>query len=135
MGLIAPFALYFSAQASSEQPVAKPSAVNGKKIYTQYCLSCHQENGKGVPRLNPPLVKMDYVTGDKVRLINVLLKGFNEQVELDGDYYSNAMPAHDFLKDQQIADVLTYIRSNFENKASAVTAAEVKTVRAASAKK
>jgi mono/diheme cytochrome c family protein len=40
------------------------------------------------------------------------------------------MPPHNFLKDQEIADVLTYVRSSFGNKASAVTAAEVKTIRA-----
>ena len=43
--------------------------------------------------------------------------------------YDNAMPAHDFLKDNEIADVLTYIRSNFGNKADAITADEVKAAR------
>jgi len=67
--------------------------------------------------------------GDKSRLINVLLKGLQGQ-EIEGDMYDNAMPAHDFLDDTQMADVLTYIRSNFGNKAEAITADEVKAVRA-----
>ncbi|WP_461114403.1 c-type cytochrome [Spirosoma jeollabukense] len=100
----------------------------GQLIYEQNCLTCHQSNGSGVPNLNPPLRGTDWVLGDKNRLINVVLKGLQGQ-EIEGDMYDNAMPAHDFLKDDQIADVLTYIRSNFGNKADAITADEVKAVR------
>lgn len=116
--------------ATAPQPGApQPGAPQpGKAIYTQYCLTCHQANGSGVPGLNPPLRGTDWVTGDKERLINVLLKGL-QNAEIDGEVYDNAMPAHDFLTDQQLADVLTYIRSNFGNKATPVTADEVKTVR------
>jgi mono/diheme cytochrome c family protein len=39
------------------------------------------------------------------------------------------MAAHTDLNNQQIADVLTYVRNSFGNKASAVTVAEVKAVR------
>ena len=117
--------------------VAKPVSTSavvavktpGQLIYEQNCLTCHQANGSGVPNLNPPLRGTDWVLGDKNRLINVLLKGLQGQ-EIEGDMYDNAMPAHDFLDDSQIADVLTYIRNNFGNKASAVTADEVKAVRA-----
>lgn len=116
------------------KPVAKPSAAAtksaGQLVYEQNCLSCHQATGSGVPNLNPPLRGTDWVLGDKTRLINVLLKGLKGQ-EIEGEAYDNVMPAHDFLSDQQIADVLTYIRSNFGNKADAVTAEEVKAVRKA----
>ena len=101
----------------------------GQAIYEQYCLACHQANGSGVPNLNPPLRGTDWVVGDKTRLVNVLLKGL-QGLEIDGEFYDNAMPAHAFLDDAKIADVLTYIRSNFGNKADAVTADEVKAVRA-----
>ena len=84
----------------------------------------------GVQNMNPPLIKTSYVLGDKTRLINVLLNGMEDQ-EIDGESYQNVMPAHDFLTDQQIADVLTYVRNSFGNKASAVQVGEVKTARAA----
>ncbi len=126
--------LVATAVAQTLKPAAKPApAVTkapGQAIYEQYCLTCHQANGSGVPNLNPPLRQTDWVLGDKTRLINVLLNGLQGQ-EIEGEVYDNAMPAHAFLNDQQIADVLTYIRSNFGNKASAVTADEVKTVRVA----
>ena len=110
------------------------SVLAGKKVYVQYCLTCHQADGGGVQRLNPPLIKTQYVLGDKNRLINIVLKGFSEDVEINGEYYSNTMPAHDFLKDQEIADVLTYVRNSFGNKAGAIKLAEVTSLRAANKK-
>lgn len=103
----------------------------GKAVYDTYCLTCHQADGKGVPGMNPPLVKTDWVLGDKTRLITVLLKGLKTPVTINGQTYRNPMPAHDFLTDTEIAQVLTYVRSSFGNKASVVTAEEVKLVRAA----
>ncbi|WP_338874575.1 cytochrome c [Spirosoma sp. SC4-14] len=118
--------------AQTQKPAAKPATAAtkspGQLVYEQNCLTCHQVNGSGVPNLNPPLRKTDWVLGDKTRLINVVLKGLQGQ-EIEGDVYDNAMPAHDFLTDTQIADVLTYIRSSFGNKASGITADEVKAVR------
>ncbi|TWW00296.1 c-type cytochrome [Chitinophaga pinensis] len=131
-------ALSVSAQVKKPaKPAAKPDAASsatitrGKALYRQYCISCHQENGSGVPRMNPPLIKTEYVLGDKARLIGILLNGFNEDVEINGDYYSNPMPSQAQLKDEEIADILSYVRNSFGNKASTVSAAEVTQVRAA----
>ncbi|MVT08044.1 c-type cytochrome [Chitinophaga sp. ysch24] len=117
--------------AQTKKPaVAAGRLAKGQALYKQHCMSCHQENGSGVPRMNPPLIKTEYVLGDKNRLIGVLLKGLNEEVEINGDYYSNPMPSQAALKDEEIADILTYVRSSFGNKASAVAPADVKKVRA-----
>lgn len=119
-----------SAQAQTPQSATKSPKSPGQLVYEQHCLTCHQVNGSGVPNLNPPLRGTDWVTGDKNRLINVLLKGLRDQ-EIDEEPYDNVMPAHSFLTDQQLADVLTYIRSSFGNKASAITVDEVKQQRSA----
>ncbi|MDR6565161.1 Cytochrome c, mono-and diheme variants [Chitinophaga ginsengisegetis] len=116
--------------AQTKKPGANPAMARGKKVYEQYCLTCHQVDGSGVPHLNPPLIKTTFVLGDKPTLVQVILKGMQSSVPIDDEYYSNNMPPHNFLKDQEIADVLTYVRNNFGNKASAVTAAEVKAIRA-----
>ncbi|PSL50332.1 mono/diheme cytochrome c family protein [Chitinophaga niastensis] len=121
--------LSLMAQAPKTTP-GQQSKIRGKKVYEQYCLACHQVDGGGVPHLNPPLKKTSFIIGDKTKLIDVILKGMQSSVPIDDEYYSNNMPPHNFLKDQEIADVLTFIRNNFGNKAKAVTIAEVKAVRA-----
>ncbi|WP_337040576.1 c-type cytochrome [Emticicia sp. 17c] len=102
---------------------------DGKAIYNQYCLACHQEDGTGVPNLNPPLRKSDWVGGEKTRLIRVILEGLNEEIEVNGESYNRVMASHDFLSDKQVADVLTYIRTNFGNSAEPVKEEEVKVLR------
>lgn len=102
---------------------------NGKKIYGQYCLACHMADGSGVPNMNPPLIKTTHILGDKTRLIKIVLNGLATGEEIDGETYTNVMPAHNFLRDQEIADVLSFVRNSFGNKATAVTVAEVKSLR------
>jgi len=109
-------------------PLAKASLIAGKTVYDTYCISCHLADGGGVTNLNAPLIKTSFVLGAKPTLINILLNGM-QGVEIDGETYANVMPSQDFLTDKQIADVLTYVRNNFGNKASAVTVAEVAAVR------
>ena len=90
---------------------AKPSRCKGKLVFTTYCLSCHQADGGGVSQYEPaPSLKTKYVLGDKTKLVNILLKGLNEEIEIEGSTYSNPMPAHDFLKDEDIANVLSFVR-------------------------
>ena len=115
---------------SSNQNTLDASVERGKKAYTERCLTCHQADGGGVQNMNPPLTKTKWVLGDKTQLIQIVLKGMTTGVEIDGDSYHNVMASHADLNDQQIADVLTYVRNSFGNKAKAVTVAEVKAVRA-----
>jgi mono/diheme cytochrome c family protein len=138
MLLIVAISGYVNAQTKKKKSgsgaSAKPSAAtmeHGAKIYTLNCLTCHFVDGGGVPNMNPPLSKTSWVLGDKPRLIKVVLNGFAQNVEIDGQTYSNNMAPHAFLKDDEIADVLTYVRNSFGNKASAVKVSEVKAVRAA----
>jgi mono/diheme cytochrome c family protein len=79
--------------------------------------------------MNPPVVQTSWVLGSKTVLIQQILKGSNGKVEIEGDKFHNTMPPQPHLTDQQIADVLTYVRNSFGNKASIVTPAEVKVVR------
>jgi mono/diheme cytochrome c family protein len=119
---------YSSAFAQTKQP---STTTTGKQLYAANCLTCHQQDGFGVPNLNPPLVKTSYVLGDKKKLIAWVLKGSGtEKVPIDGNYYNNNMPPQAGLQDVDIAKILTYVRSNFGNKASVVSESEVKAVRA-----
>ena len=109
---------------TSVSVVAQSIADRGKEVYDQNCLACHQMDGGGVPMLTPPLVNAEWVQGDKVRLINVVLKGL-QGVEINGEIYDNPMPPLTHLSDEDIAAVLTYVRANFNNKAGPIKKEEV----------
>ncbi|MCX6336976.1 MAG: cytochrome c [Bacteroidetes bacterium] len=103
------------------------SVLRGKEVYKAQCLACHQQDGGGVPHMNPPLDGALNVNGnDKARLIRIVLNGLADRVEIEGEMYSNSMASHKDLSNQQIADVLTYIRNSWTNKAGLVTVEEVK---------
>lgn len=106
----------------------KKSNADGAKIYNTYCAVCHMDDGTGVANLNAPLKNSSNVLGNKSRLIKVLLEGMKGG-KLDGEMYSNVMPSHNFLTDKEIADVLSYIRNSFGNKADAIDQSEVKALR------
>jgi len=106
------------------------SIKRGKEVYTLYCQSCHMEDGKGTPDINPPVAKADYLKKPSKTLINVILKGQSGEVVVNGKKYNALMPAQDYLTDIQIADVLNYIRNSWGNKIpGTITPAAVKGLR------
>ena len=112
----------------------------GKEVYMKaaagggMCFTCHQPNGEGLAGQFPPLAGSDWVLGDKERLIKISMYGLMGEIEVNGVKYNNVMAPPGIppgsLTDDQIANVLTYIRNDWGNSASAVSAEEVATVRA-----
>ncbi len=114
---------------------------SGKEIYMKVgaggglCYTCHQINGQGIPGAFPPLTGSDWVLGDKERLIKLSIHGLMGEIEVNGEKYNGVMAGFGIqaggppLNDQQIADVLTYIRNDWGNSASAISPEEVASVR------
>ena len=101
----------------------------GKALYTKHCMSCHQADGSGVPQMYPPLKKSNWVNGDKGKLIKVVLFGLEGEIDVNGESYYETMPKQDKLTDQQIADILSYIRKNFENHSDSIRSKDVQLLR------
>ena len=105
-------------------------AAAGATVYTANCAGCHGATGMGQPGVFPPLANNPVVTGDAVKVIGILDHGLQGKISVQGKDYQGMMPAwKGNLTDQQIADVITYIRSAWGNKAGAVTAAQVTAVK------
>ena len=114
---------------------------SGKEIYMKaatgggLCFTCHQPTGLGLaPAHFPPLAGSEWVLGEKEPLIKIAMHGLNGPIKVKGkDYGLVSMPPPGIppgsLTDQQIADVLTYIRNDWGNSASAVSPEEVAAVR------
>jgi|SRR5450631_268720 len=101
---------------------------SGKLVYSRECLSCHQADGMGVLKNNPPLNRK-FVSGDKKKLIQILISEHASTSEIKSDGSQYLIPQNPEMSDSEIANVLTYIRNSFGNKASAVKISEVKSLR------
>lgn len=108
----------------------KQSIVRGKEVYGIYCQNCHMEDGKGMMEINPPLAKADFMKKPAKNLIDVILKGSTASLTINGKKYNGAMPAQDYLTDEQIADVLNFAKNSWGNKIpGTITPAMVKAQR------
>lgn len=104
--------------------------VAGKNIYADRCSACHTPDGNGIPRLFPKLSSAPLVNSDDpTSLIRVVLAGSRAGGTQDSPTGS-AMPSFAWnLSDDDVANVLTYIRNRWGNSAVPVAASEVKELR------
>lgn len=84
----------------------------GKSVYGQ-CAACHQPNGGGLPGQFPPLTNSEWVSGGTKRLGAILIHGVQGPMTVNGQTYNQLMPAWSALSDDQLGQVITYIRSEF----------------------
>ena len=109
----------------------------GIALYYFNCKTCHGMDGNGIQSLAPPLNQSEWVTGDKDKLISILLYGLTGPVKVNNHVYKkpeiNAdMPGIGFSKaisDEDIAQVLSFIRKSWQNNASKVAVEDVQKVR------
>lgn len=97
------------------------SANDGARVYITNCSSCHQLDGRGIPGAFPPLAGNPMVTGDAARVLRVVKYGQRGPIRVAGRPYTGEMPAWDgLLSGDEIAAVVSYIRSAWRNGASEV---------------
>jgi mono/diheme cytochrome c family protein len=116
--------------AIEEKLKAHKYDVPGALVYMQQCMTCHRPDGKGFTPYLPPLAGNPVIQDPNPdSLINIVLNG-SLVVVVDGMPDAYRMPQYRvLLNDQEIADVVTFIRTSWGNKASAVTAKEVAAMR------
>jgi nitrite reductase (NO-forming) len=116
---------------ASVQPVQDDklaaSVKRGEALYTNYCSFCHQPTGVGIANAFPPLAKSDYLMADTKRAIDIVKNGKQGEITVNGQKYNGVMPPQ-ALTDEQVADVLNYVRNTWGNKGKIVTLEEVKAV-------
>lgn len=119
------------AQPSAE---ASPVAMTGEQVF-QRCATCHQATGQGVATTYPPLAGSEFATATNPAIpIRVLLHGLQGPITVKGVEFNGIMPQYGTgieMTDDEIAAVLSFVRSSWGNNASAVTAEMVAKERAA----
>jgi nitrite reductase (NO-forming) len=135
-------AVYLGDKVASAAPVTSATAAlekgtldlktqiaAGEVLFRGTCSVCHQANGQGLPQVFPPLAGSDFLMQDKRRSIEIVLKGLTGPVTVNGKPFNSVMPPMSNLRDDEIANILTFVRNSWGNQGPAVTAAEVTAVR------
>ena len=105
----------------------------GAAVYARTCIACHQPTGKGLPPVFPSISETPIVVSNPELPIKFILHGLMGPITVGGMTFNSMMPPVPGVNDQDIADVLTYVRQSFGNKGNPVSADQVKAVRAATA--
>jgi len=90
------------------------SITRGNDIYSDFCMSCHLPNGKGVKNTYPPLANSDYLKNNRDASIKGLKYGLKGEIIVNGNKYNNYM-APMGLGNDEIADVMNYINHSWGN--------------------
>ena len=118
-------------QASNSGTLTREQQIKaGEVLFKGTCSACHQDRGQGIDGVFPPLARSDYLVADKTRAIGVVLNGLSGAVTVNGKAYNSVMPPMSQLNDDEVANILTFTLNSWGNDAGAVTAADVKAVRA-----
>ncbi|MBW8687319.1 DUF7133 domain-containing protein [Chitinophaga rhizophila] len=123
-------------KASMDESLQK-TYPRGAMLFKTVCQTCHGADGDGIQSLAPPLNQSEIVTGDKYRLTAIVLFGLTGPVTVAGKHYkapeiSGDMPgigSNDEFSDKDIAEVISYIRGAWSNRAGKVTEKDIQDVR------
>ncbi|REA58811.1 cytochrome c [Dyadobacter luteus] len=103
----------FTVFSGPEEELAE-SIDRGKVIYVENCITCHMGNGDGAPGTFPPLAKSDYLTKNPEKAIYAVKFGLTGKIQVNGTEYNSMMPPPG-LDNNEIADVMNYIRNSWGN--------------------
>ncbi len=113
---------------TGNQKKVSESYLRGKEIYSDFCVTCHLPNGKGIPGNFPPLAESDWLKNKKTESIRAIKYGISGPILVNGEKYNNVMAAQG-LSDQEVADVMNYISNSWGNSSkSEVTEADVTSI-------
>ena len=104
----------------------KQYAINGKVLYENLCANCHQEDGRGLGNLIPPLAASDYMLADIGRTVRIIKFGQEGEITVNGIQYNQPMPANPQLTPPDIAEIATYIYNVWGNREGLISAGEVR---------
>jgi len=111
---------------------AVPAKADGGQLYTANCVACHQASGAGVPGVFPPLSKSEWVDAEDAGImVRIVLHGIHGPLTVEGAKYNGEMPHfQDKFSDEELAAIVSHVRTSFGNSASTIDAAFVAKVRA-----
>jgi nitrite reductase (NO-forming) len=126
---LAPVAVAAKASVSGTL-TREQQAQAGSVLFKGTCSTCHQPSGEGLANVFPPLAKSDLLAKTPQRAIEIVLNGLAGPITVNGAQYNSVMPPMSQLNDDEVANILTYVLSDWGNSGPQITAKQVAEVRA-----
>lgn len=102
---------------------------DGATLFAQQCSACHQQDGRGLAGLAPSLHDAPLLRAPADRAVRIVLHGLAGPVQVGGETWNLAMPGHPLLDDEQIAQIVTFVRGEFGRREEHTTVEDVRAVR------
>lgn len=120
---------YILTNGFQEKTDLEKSIAKGKEVYTDFCMQCHLDNGKGDGKNFPPLDASDWLAKKNNKSIHAVKFGQSGEIVVNGKKFNNTMPPMG-LSNQEVADVMNYIRNSWSNKnTEIITAQQVEAIK------
>lgn len=103
------------AKIDQQKTALEKSIANGKEVYADFCMQCHLANGKGDSKNFPPLDGSDWLSKKTTQSIHAIKYGQSGEIVVNGKKFNSTMPSMG-LSNQEVADVMNYIRNSWSNK-------------------
>lgn len=100
----------------------------GRRLYLLHCANCHQQNGNGLARLYPPLGNSDYLKANKLKVICGIKYGQQGPITVNGIEFNQIMPPVANITDLEIAEIATYIYSEFADTTQIITLNDIRAI-------
>ncbi len=98
--------------------------VRGKKNYEKHCANCHGQKGEGLQLLIPPLTDQKWI--NSVSIVCIIQNGMDGEILVNGTRYSGRMPANLIIEEDEVADLISYLRHEIIHQPKKMTVKDVK---------
>lgn len=100
--------------------------IQGEILYSNFCESCHMQDGSGLGAEIPPLAGADYVAQNQEKLACMIRHGIAGPLVVNGITYNQAMPGVEVLSDVEITNIINYVNQAWGNNLGTITLGEVR---------
>jgi mono/diheme cytochrome c family protein len=113
--------------ACMETPnVNMQQVAHGQQLYETHCSNCHQLDGKGIARIVPPLLNVDYISQNRNLLPQIIRHGMQQRILVNGIIYQQKMPNNNKLTDAEITALVNFVEFRFAKSTQLLSADSVK---------